>query len=169
VGTNLIGFEITDDIQAALKGVDMLVLNNSGKPYAETEEVTRLYEENNVIEQWKELLKQAYDKGIDIVCTTGIYHSDLNEWKEEEEIEIYRPFESEEKIKETVEKYSNISPSNKIKKIGVFGTKSCIEKFTTQMKLYRELMKNYEAKALITEPTAFLFSQPQLTGFNIGY
>lgn len=50
----------------------------------------------------------------------------------------------------------------RIKRVGVFATRGCIGKFTAQMNLYREFRKSgIPAAALITEPTGFLFGQPE--------
>ncbi|BDU49450.1 DUF1611 domain-containing protein [Haliovirga abyssi] len=158
--------KITKDIKKGLKDSEILILNDAGAP-VQVPAAIKFYEENRLQEKWKDLVKTAHEKGMKILSTHTILDVGLKKWLEEEEInvEIGKQITNEE-AKNRVEKNENYTFKNKLKKIGIYGTNSCVGKFTTQMELLRSLSKKSKTKAIITEPTAFLFNQPQFVNIQ---
>ncbi|MDP4143549.1 MAG: DUF1611 domain-containing protein [Bacillota bacterium] len=157
INGNPIGISVVDNIDNALKDVDTLILNDGGAPIHHFADI---YSKYNLQEKWKEVLKRANDLGIKIISTHEITNPDLSRWIRDNNINLHTFTKTKEQVVEYIENTKNIETTNNAKKIGIYGTRSCIGKFTAQMYLLRALKeRGLKASALITEPTAELFNQ----------
>lgn len=170
---------ITDKVEEGLKDIDTLILNDPGTTFSGNE---KIFEEHNIIEKWREMVKKANKMGIKVISVHEIFDEDTKIWMKKNNIliDIGRKmnFEllnrldvldiKEESVHQDIYKYlksfevdiDRVFPKTNIKKIAIMATRGCLGKFTTQMSLFRELKReNKKAVALITEPTAFLFKQ----------
>lgn len=152
-----IGITVEDNIDRALKDIDTLILNDGGAPIHHFADI---YSKYNLQERWKEVLKKANDLGIRIVSTHEITNPELSKWIHDNNIVLHTYTKTKEQVLEYIENTKNIETMTEAKKIGIYGTRSCIGKFTAQMYLLRALReRGSKASALITEPTADLFQQ----------
>jgi signal recognition particle subunit SEC65 len=157
ISGNPIGIYVVDDIEKALEDVDTLILNDGGAPIHHFADI---YSKYNLQERWKEVLSKATDLGIKIVSTHEITNPDLSRWIKDNNIVLHTYTKTKEQVLEYIENTKKIETTSESKKIGIYGTRSCIGKFTAQMYLLRALKKKgCKASALITEPTAELFHQ----------
>ncbi|BDU51208.1 DUF1611 domain-containing protein [Haliovirga abyssi] len=161
-----IGVKITDNVEKALETVDTLILNDPGIPMKNFEE---FYESKNLREKWLDLIKVANLKNIKIISTfLGVDILKLSNMGIDIDIDCLE----RKKINQFVTKvlgYKKKSNNKKIQKIGIFGTKSCIGKFTAQMNLYKELSESEKVDIILTEPTGRYFKKPQIANMKIGY
>lgn len=155
---------VDDDYQTRLEDIDTLLLNDGVIPFPATEKLIDEYTKNKVVERWKNMILYAKNKKIKIIIVAGITDLEIVKWLKENEVKIFKSYVSNKTIKSKIEEYSNFFPETpEICKVAIYGTRGCIGKFTTQMNLYKYLIKNNKkTRLLITEPTGFLFNQPQL-------
>lgn len=152
-----IGINVDDNIDRALKNVDTLILNDGGAPI---HHFAALYSKYNLQERWKEVLKKADELGVKIISVHEITNPDLSEWLKNNNINLHTFTKTKEQILRYIDNSKAIKTTNKVKKIGIYGTRSCIGKFTAQMYLLRALKaRGLKSSALISEPTAELFNQ----------
>ncbi|WP_167956549.1 DUF1611 domain-containing protein [Anaerosporobacter faecicola] len=152
-----LGIVVEDDLEKAFTQVDTLILNDGGAPI---HHFAKLYETCNLREKWKDVLRAAKQRGIEIISTHEITDSHLSKWLQEEQIHIHTYTQTKDQLHQFM-KDNQLLPSNyPSKKIGIYGTRSCIGKFTAQMYLMKAFQESgRKARALITEPTAELFHQ----------
>ncbi|WP_019912619.1 DUF1611 domain-containing protein [Paenibacillus sp. HW567] len=165
-------------MEAGLKGADTLILNDPGTTFGGNKGV---FAEHDLAELWRQLVMYASDRGLRVVSVHEIYDRDTLNWMTEQHIKIdvvHSP--REQLIQEMDERYGTgeteiesylgqfqkealmFSRPRTIKRVGIFATRGCIGKFTVQMNLYRQFgMRGIPATAFITEPTGFLFRQPE--------
>lgn len=154
---NPIGINVVDNIEKALKDVDTLILNDAGSPCYH---IGDIYSKYNLQERWKEILKKANDLKIKIVSTHEITNPDLSRWIKNNNINLHTFTTTKEQVLEYIDNAKIIKTTNEAKRIGIYGTRGCIGKFTAQMYLLRALReRGLKSSALITEPTAELFKQ----------
>lgn len=152
-----IGVTVEDDIDKAFNEVDTLILNDGGAPIHHFADI---YSKYNLQERWKEVLKKANDLGIKIVSTHEITNPELSRWIKDNKIVLHTFTKTREQVLEYIENTKSKESTTESTKIGIYGTRSCIGKFTAQMYLLRALKeRGRKASALITEPTADLFQQ----------
>lgn len=161
------GFKITSNIEEALDGVDTLIMNEAGAPVPVPEAI-KFYDENGLQEKWMNLVKIACSKGIRVISTHELRDQTILDWieaNEDVEVEIGPSIGHDEAIN-LIDEMKIYQGGDKIKKIGIYGTNSCVGKFTTQMELLREMKKTEKVTAIITEPTGFLFGLPQFVNIK---
>lgn len=172
------GIPIHRSMEEGLDQADTLILNDPGTSFGGNKGVL---EEHNLAVRWRELVRSAAAKGIKVVSVHEIYDADTIDWLHDQRIsievgdgfsrqlldELDRKFDtSGTRIENYLKQFKNealmFAAPKRIKRVGVFATRGCIGKFTAQMNLYREFRKSgIPAAALITEPTGFLFGQPE--------
>ncbi|OXM15894.1 DUF1611 domain-containing protein [Paenibacillus herberti] len=179
IGEEGAGIPVTDHVEEALQGADVLILNDPGTPFGNNESV---YGEYNLKSLWRMMVMTASEKKIRIVSVHEIIEQDTLLWMEEHGIAIevgpQIPSRLEERLNQEYafpsqggetavylnyfDLDSRLSAFNQnICKVGIFATRGCLGKFTAQMTLFRGLkLAGEQAKAIITEPTAPFFSQP---------
>lgn len=165
-------------MEAGLKGADTLILNDPGTTFGGNKGV---FAEHDLAGLWRQLVLYASHQGLKVVSVHEIYDRDTLTWMTEQQIKIdvvHSP--REHLIQEMDERYGTceteiesylgqfekealmFSRPRTIKRVGIFATRGCIGKFTVQMNLYRQLgVQGIPATAFITEPTGFLFGQPE--------
>ncbi|MCX7923048.1 MAG: DUF1611 domain-containing protein [Clostridia bacterium] len=150
--------KIIDSIEEGLKDVDILILNDPGTAM---DSFMDYYIKNNLDKKWKELVLEASRKGIEIISTNIMEDVAINNWLQEMGISIRTFTKSREEILEYINKSNKVASKNNMRCVSIFATRACLGKFTAQMELFRGLKKDgKKVKALITEPTHFLFGQP---------
>lgn len=173
------GIAIHCSMDEGLYEVDTLILNDPGTSFGGNK---GMFDDHDLVGMWRKLVSFAAEKGIRVVSVHEIYDRDTLEWMKESRIDIEVIHGARDTVlKEMDERYGGKCETNidtylkqfenedlmfsrppKIKKIGIFATRGCIGKFTVQMKLYRQFkMNGIPAEAFITEPTGFLFGQPE--------
>ncbi|MGZ7445558.1 DUF1611 domain-containing protein [Paenibacillus sp. TH7-28] len=172
------GIPIHRSMEEGLEQADTLIVNDPGTSFGGNKDVL---EEHNLASRWRELVRSAAAKGIKVVSVHEIYDADTIDWLHDQRIsievgngfsrqllnELDRKFDtSGTRIDNYLKQFKNealmFAVPKRIKRVGVFATRGCIGKFTTQMNLYREFRNSgIAAAALITEPTGFLFGQPE--------
>ncbi|BDU49452.1 DUF1611 domain-containing protein [Haliovirga abyssi] len=150
------GIMIMNEVDEALEGVDTLLLNEEGTPLAHFQD---FYFENELDKKWRLVVETAFNKGKKIISSHNIYSKKTLDWLSEKKIKIDfpEPIEKENIEKKYFENLKNDYKTKNMTRIGIYGTRSCIGKFTTQQMLFKELRKKRKVKTIITEPTAFLF------------
>ncbi|MHA6533526.1 DUF1611 domain-containing protein [Paenibacillus sp. BAC0078] len=165
-------------MEAGLKGADTLILNDPGTTFGGNKGV---FAEHDLAGLWRQLVLYASHRGLRVVSVHEIYDRDTLNWMTEQQIKIdvvHSP--REQLIQEMDERYGTcdteiesylgqfqkealmFSRPRTIKRVGIFATRGCIGKFTVQMNLYRQFgVQGIPATAFITEPTGFLFRQPE--------
>ncbi len=157
VDGNHMGVSIQDDFVQALEHIDTLILTDSGSPMFHLNEV---FEKYNLTGRWKEVVKKASDLGISIISIHEIKDKEMLGWLQKNRIVVKLFTETKEEILKTIEEMRNHPVKLAAVRIGIYATRPCIGKFTTQMYLLRALkQQGRKAGALITEPTARLFGQ----------
>jgi hypothetical protein len=152
-----IGITVQENVEEAFREVDTLILNDGGAPIHHFADI---YSKFNLQEKWKEVLKKASDLGITIISTHEITNPDLVRWLNDNNIVLQTFTKTKDQVLDYIARTPGIENGNSSKKIGIYGTRSCIGKFTAQMYLLRAFRKRgHTASALITEPTAELFHQ----------
>ncbi|WP_027339823.1 DUF1611 domain-containing protein [Halonatronum saccharophilum] len=148
---------ITASLTKALADVDTLILNGEG---VSMEGMKDFYATGGLKEKWKELIKFADQKGIEIINIHKVEDEELRMWLQEKDIAINNYDKSREYIQKYITEAEKLDVADKITKIGIYATRGCIGKFTTQMTLLRSLKEaNEKVGAIITEPTSYLFNQ----------
>lgn len=172
------GILIHRSMEEGLNGADTLILNDPGTTFGGNKGV---FAEHDLAGLWRELVMYASDRGIKVVSVHEIYDRDTLSWMAEQRLKIevvHSP--REHLLQEIDERYSTcktdieryleqfeqealmFSRPRTIKRVGIFATRGCIGKFTVQMNLYRKfLARGIPVTAFITEPTGFLFRQPE--------
>ncbi len=153
---NAIGVTVEDNIDHALEKADTLIISDAGEPYHNTD----IYIQYNLQERWKEVIKKANDFGIRIISIHEIKNPSLLAWMKDNHIQIQTFYKTNQQVLKIIDSAKRITTTKQVKKIGIYGTRPCIGKFTTQMYLLKALKEQgLKASALITEPTAELFNQ----------
>ncbi|MCX8130514.1 MAG: DUF1611 domain-containing protein [Clostridia bacterium] len=157
VDGNHSGIKIVDSIEKGLEDVDVLVLNDPGTAM---DFFMDFYKSHKLDEKWRELVRAAHRKGIEIISTNVMDDEIINAWLAENNIRIKTYAKTREEILNFINNSEQIHAENNAKLVTIFATRACYGKFTAQMNLLRELLKQgKKAKAVITEPTHFLFNQ----------
>ncbi|CAM4419148.1 MAG: DUF1611 domain-containing protein [Paenibacillus macerans] len=172
------GIPITDNLEQALGSVSTLILNDPGTAFGNNEGV---YSRYNLKDLWKLLVQTAYENNIRVVSVHEIIDQDTLAWLKEKQINIHVDPQIPASLEQRLDEEYAIPPNDEVSvylnyfaldhkilnfnrnicKIGIFATRGCLGKFTTQMTLLRELRRlGQKTKAMITEPTATLFNQP---------
>ncbi|MEK5255609.1 DUF1611 domain-containing protein [Paenibacillus sp. FSL F4-0125] len=164
--------------EEGLAGVDTLILNDPGTSFGGNKGI---FDENDLTGLWRKLVTYAVLRGIRVISVHDIYEQDTLSWMKENQIKIEVIHGSRDNLFKDMDARYGTEGSNterylkqfenealmfsipkKIKRIGIFATRGCIGKFTLQMKLFKEFKKNdIPVTAFITEPTGFLFGQPE--------
>lgn len=172
------GILIYDSIEEGLAGVDTLILNDPGTSFGGNKGI---FDDNDLTGLWRKLVAYAVSRGIPVISVHDIYDQDTLSWMKENQmkIEVRHSF-SDSLLKDMDARYGTVGTNTerylkqfenealmftipkRIKRIGVFATRGCIGKFTLQMNLFRVFKQsNIPITAFITEPTGFLFGQPE--------
>lgn len=169
---------IYSSIAKGLDQVDTLILSDPGTYFGGNQGVM---EEHDLVTLWRDLVLAASARQIQVVSVHEIYDEATLNWINTNRVQInvnysfshsllteidHKYDTSGTRIENYLKQFKNeekmFAATKSIKRIGVFATRGCIGKFTTQMNLYREFKKSgIEIGALITEPTGFLFNQPE--------
>ncbi|MGF7046000.1 putative NAD-dependent epimerase/dehydratase family protein [Paenibacillus sp. DS2015] len=169
---------IHNSMSQGLEDIDTLILNDPGTYFGGNKEV---FEEHDLLSLWRDIVLDASSKGIQVVSVHEIYDKDTICWMNANhvEIKVFHGFSDsllsevdnkydtsgtmiDNYLKQFENEYTMFARTKKIKRIGIFATRGCIGKFTTQLGLYREFKKSgIKVTALITEPTGYLFNQPE--------
>ncbi|MNO27305.1 hypothetical protein D3C76_171780 [compost metagenome] len=172
------GILMHSSMEAGLRGADTLILNDPGTVFGGNKGV---FAEHDLAGLWRELVLCAYGQGLKVVSVHEIYDRDTLNWMTEQHIKIDVVHSPREYLfQEMDERYGTggtdiesylgqfekeavmFSRPRTIKRVGIFATRGCIGKFTVQMNLYRQFRaRDIPATAFITEPTGFLFRQPE--------
>ncbi|MFD2670949.1 DUF1611 domain-containing protein [Marinicrinis sediminis] len=179
LGGETTGIPMTNDIEKGLQQVDILIVNDLGNnPFADPA--------HNLAEKWRTLVKCAYEKGITIISLHEIVEPGTKQWLRAHEISLQFDDQLDHELladmdmhplrgKTELERYfrhleadhTGYTSSPSSLRVGIFATRGCLGKFTTQMSLFRQLKKRgRSATSIITEPTAFLFQQPSADIFK---
>ncbi|MCE3199564.1 DUF1611 domain-containing protein [Paenibacillus sonchi] len=172
------GILIHSSMADGLKDADTLILNDPGTTFGGNSSV---FAEHDLAGLWRELVLYASGRGLKVVSVHEIYDRATLDWMAEQQIQIdvvHSPreqlFQEMDKrygtggtdIERYLEQFEKealmFSRPRSIKRVGIFATRGCIGKFTVQMNLYRQFAaEGIPATAFITEPTGFLFGQPE--------
>lgn len=172
------GILIHSFMEAGLKDADTLILNDPGTTFGGNKGV---FAEHDLAELWRKLVLYASGRGLRVVSVHEIYDRDTLNWMAEQQLKIDVVHSPQEQLfQEMDERYSTggtdiecylgqfekealmFARPRTIKRVGIFATRGCIGKFTVQMNLYRQFgALGIPATAFITEPTGFLFGQPE--------
>ncbi|OXM15895.1 DUF1611 domain-containing protein [Paenibacillus herberti] len=165
-------------MEVGLAGVDTLVLNDPGTTFGGNKGV---FDEHDLVGMWRKLVSLAKEKGIRLVSVHEIYDKATLEWLSDNGIhievhgtmseELFRVMDEryafggtdiENYLQQFENEHRMFSRSRRIRTVGVFATRGCLGKFTSQMGLYREFHNSgVRSTAFITEPTGSLFGQPE--------
>lgn len=185
VDGNISGIRITDSIESGLRNVDTLLLLDTGDFFPGNK---TFYDKYNLGQKWRELVQNAYKNGIQVISVQHISNKETLGWLQEHDISIHIHTNINDSLLSRMDERYHLTTATSdigkylqyfendrkmhnidfsITKIGIFATRGCLGKFTTQMSLLRE-MNSHGAKvsALITEPTGSLFKQPEADIFK---
>ena len=153
------GIPITSDIESALDGIDVLVVNSMSGPIY-NEKYMRMYEELEIEKHVQEMILLAAEKNIEIVCTHDMPTSDLGRWLKEHDIRVKCYSKTKEEMDSYIKEGKQFNIDHKEHRIAVYGTRCCVGKYTVQMHLLRAMKQaNMDAAAIISEPIAMLYDQ----------
>ena len=172
------GIRIHRSIADGLEGVDTLILNDPGTFFGANKQMFDAYDLPSL---WRQLILEANQRGIAVISVHEIYDAGTLDWAREQGVsirtvnnfdpEVFRQLHDRyDTSGSAIESYLKhfeldrmiFGPGRRIKRVGIFATRGCIGKFTTQMNLFRAMRaEGVKVTALITEPTGFLFNQPE--------
>lgn len=163
--------EIISEIDKALEGSTTLILMDKKIVLEDNEEE---------INEWKEVLLKANKKKMEIISLFVINDSKLLEFIKENKLQLLTYIETQEEVKELLDKRIDKGvrftrraelwkSSDKIKRIGCFETKANGGEFETFKKLFNDLNMSEKVTAITNRPYGFLLDMIQLHNVKLNH